>query len=45
MSFPQYVARFLKNGKLDAGYTAHPSLLTKEELGVIEKPFSIAAAG
>jgi hypothetical protein len=35
----------LKNGDLDAGYVAHPSLLTNKELGTIEKPFSIAAAG
>lgn len=30
---------------LDAGFAAHPSLVTKEELAAIEKPLSIAAAG
>ncbi|KAL1988386.1 hypothetical protein VTN96DRAFT_10069 [Rasamsonia emersonii] len=40
----KYVVRFLKDGKLDAGYSAHPSFITKEELTAIEKPFSIAAA-
>jgi len=40
----RYVGRFLKEGKLDAGFVAHPSFLSKEELGAIEKPLSIAAA-
>jgi dienelactone hydrolase len=35
----------LKDGKLDAGYTAHPSFVTHEELGAITGPLSIAAAG
>lgn len=42
---PQYVARFLKEGQVDVGYTAHPSFVTHEELGAIKGPFSIAAAG
>ncbi|UKZ74779.1 hypothetical protein TrVFT333_002449 [Trichoderma virens FT-333] len=40
----KYTARFLKAGKLDVGYTAHPSYITFEELQSVEKPFSIAAA-
>jgi len=40
----KYVARYLKKGKLDAGYTAHPSFVTPEELKGIEGPFSISAA-
>ncbi|RMJ27717.1 Dienelactone hydrolase family protein [Aspergillus sp. HF37] len=40
----KYVCRFLKDGKLDAGYTAHPSFVTHEELGAITGPLSIAAA-
>ncbi|KAL1964017.1 hypothetical protein VTN77DRAFT_7563 [Rasamsonia byssochlamydoides] len=40
----KYVARFLKEGKIDAGFTAHPSFISKEELAAIQKPFSIAAA-
>ncbi|KAL6834375.1 alpha/beta-hydrolase [Trichoderma sp. SZMC 28015] len=40
----KYTARFLKEGKLDVGYAAHPSYITFEELESIEKPFSIAAA-
>ncbi|KAL1999251.1 hypothetical protein VTN02DRAFT_4824 [Thermoascus thermophilus] len=40
----KYVCRFLKDGKLDAGYTAHPSFITHEELGAIQGPLSIAAA-
>ena len=41
----KYVARFLKPGKLDAGYTAHPSFMTPDELKGITGPLSIAAAG
>lgn len=40
----QYVTRFLKTGKVDVGYAAHPSLITHEELGAIQGPFSITAA-
>ncbi|KAF2457445.1 dienelactone hydrolase family protein [Lineolata rhizophorae] len=40
----KYVARNLKAGRVDAGYIAHPSLLTLEELRAIEGPLSIAAA-
>ncbi|KAJ5174358.1 Protein AIM2 [Penicillium canariense] len=40
----KYVTRFLKNGKVDVGFVAHPSFVTHEELGAIEGPFSIAAA-
>ncbi|KAL3428838.1 dienelactone hydrolase family-domain-containing protein, partial [Aspergillus tetrazonus] len=31
----KYVCRFLKPGKLDVGYTAHPSFVTEEELAAI----------
>lgn len=41
----KYVARFLKLGKLDAGYMAHPSFVDAEELEAIQGPLSIAAAG
>ncbi|KAJ6126688.1 Dienelactone hydrolase family protein [Penicillium sp. IBT 18751x] len=40
----KYVIRFLKPGQIDAGYSAHPSFVTHEELGAIKGPFSIAAA-
>ncbi|KUL87492.1 hypothetical protein ZTR_04590 [Talaromyces verruculosus] len=40
----KYVARFLKEGKIDSGFTAHPSFITEEELAAIQRPFSIAAA-
>ncbi|KAL2865529.1 dienelactone hydrolase family protein [Aspergillus lucknowensis] len=40
----KYVCRFLKPGKADAGYTAHPSFVTDEELAAIEGPLSISAA-
>ncbi|KAJ5971684.1 Dienelactone hydrolase [Penicillium vulpinum] len=40
----KYVCRFLKPGQVDVGYTAHPSLITHEELGAIKGPLSIAAA-
>jgi len=41
----KYVCRFLREGSLDAGYTAHPSFVLSEELGGIKGPLSIAAAG
>ncbi|KAE9374664.1 dienelactone hydrolase family protein [Stipitochalara longipes BDJ] len=40
----KYVARNLKEGRLDAGYMAHPSFVTSEELSAINKPLSIAAS-
>ncbi|KAF7591375.1 hypothetical protein BBP40_001601 [Aspergillus hancockii] len=40
----KYVTRFLKNGKLDVGFNAHPSFVTHEELGAITGPLSIAAS-
>jgi dienelactone hydrolase len=41
----KYVVKFLKKGVTDAGYVAHPSGVTEEEVREIEQPFSIAAAG
>jgi dienelactone hydrolase len=41
----KYVCRFLKEGQLDAGFTAHPSFVDAEELEGIEGPLSIAACG
>jgi dienelactone hydrolase len=35
----------LKPGKLDVGYTAHPSFVTEEELAAIAGPLSICASG
>lgn len=42
----RYVARYLRpgTGKLDVGYTAHPTMMSPEELAGIEGPLSIAAA-
>ncbi|KAJ5898776.1 Protein AIM2 [Penicillium taxi] len=40
----KYVIRHLKSGKIDVGYSAHPSFVTHEELGAIEGPLSISAA-
>ncbi|KAJ6104832.1 hypothetical protein N7523_011152 [Penicillium sp. IBT 18751x] len=40
----RWVARFLRDSVLDVGYTAHPSFITREELGAIQGPLSIAAA-
>ncbi|KAF2711364.1 alpha/beta-hydrolase [Pleomassaria siparia CBS 279.74] len=40
----KYVCRWLKDGHLDAGYTAHPSFVDAEELQGITGPLSIAAA-
>lgn len=44
----KYVVRLLGEGgggRVDAGFTAHPSLVTMEELAAVKKPLSIAAAG
>ena len=41
----KYVCRWLKEGKLDAGYTAHPSFVEADEVKGIEGPLSISAAG
>jgi len=46
----KYVCRFLKegglrNGGIDAGFTAHPSFVDAEEVRNIRGPLSIAAAG
>lgn len=41
----KYVCRFLKPGRIDAGYCAHPSFVDKEELEAIEGPLAISAAG
>ncbi|EFR03544.1 dienelactone hydrolase [Nannizzia gypsea CBS 118893] len=40
----KYVCRFLNGGKMNVGFTAHPSFISKEELSAIEGPLSIAAA-
>ncbi|KUI70694.1 Protein AIM2 [Cytospora mali] len=42
----RYVARYLRPGteKLDVGYTAHPTMMSPEELAGIKGPLSIAAA-
>jgi dienelactone hydrolase len=39
----KYVTRFLKEGKLDAGFIAHPSHVSTDEVEAIERPLSIAA--
>jgi dienelactone hydrolase len=41
----KYVCRWLKEGKLDAGYVAHPSFVDVDEVQGIQGPLSIAAAG
>ena len=43
----KYVIRNLRGleGGLSAGFVAHPSFVTAEELGAIRRPLSIAAAG
>jgi len=41
----KYVARWMKEGSIDAGYTAHPSFMDADELSAIKGPLSIAAAG
>ncbi|KAH8820144.1 dienelactone hydrolase family protein [Xylogone sp. PMI_703] len=40
----RYVVRYLKGGAFNAGYTAHPSFITCDELKAIKKPLSIAAS-
>jgi len=40
----KYVVRYLRKGKLDAGYLAHPSNVTEGELRKIQGPLTIAAA-
>jgi dienelactone hydrolase len=41
----KYVCRWLKKGGLDAGFIAHPSFVTREEVQGIGGALSIAAAG
>jgi dienelactone hydrolase len=43
----KYVIRFLRENTeaLDAGFVAHPSFVTAEELGKVRGPLSIAAGG
>lgn len=42
----RYVFRSLdKNGGVDVGFTAHPSLLATDEINAVTKPVSIAGAG
>lgn len=38
------VVRYLKKGVTDAGYVAHPSFVTEDEIKAVEGPLSIAAA-
>lgn len=40
----RYVCRYLKAGKLDAGFIAHPTMVQADEVEGIEGPLSIAAA-
>lgn len=42
----RYVCRYLKpgTGKLDVGYTAHPTMVGPDELAGVQGPLSIAAA-
>ncbi len=40
----KYVVRYLKPGKIDIGYLAHPSFVDAAELGAIKGPLSIAAS-
>ncbi|OCK83763.1 alpha/beta-hydrolase [Lepidopterella palustris CBS 459.81] len=40
----KYACRFLKEGKLDVGYIAHPSFVEPDELKGIQGPLSISAA-
>jgi len=40
----KYVVRFLKKGVTEAGFVAHPSWVTTDELKGIQGPLSIAAA-
>jgi len=39
----KYATRYLKKGKLDVAYIAHPAMLDPEELKAIEGPLSLAA--
>lgn len=41
----KYVCRYLKSGKFEAGFAAHPTMMEADELRGVERPFSIAAAG
>lgn len=41
----KYVCRWLKEGGLDAGYTAHPSFVDADEVRGVKGPLSITAAG
>lgn len=41
----KYVVRLLDQAKIDAGFVAHPTFVTDEELRAIQGPLSIAAAG
>ncbi|KAJ5790001.1 uncharacterized protein N7518_007012 [Penicillium psychrosexuale] len=41
----KYVCRYLSPGKLDVGYTAHPTNVEVTELENVRGPLSIAAAG
>lgn len=42
----RYVFRSLgQNGKIDVGFTAHPSLLATDEIEAVRKPVSVAGAG
>ncbi|QDS71741.1 hypothetical protein FKW77_008941 [Venturia effusa] len=40
----KYVARFLNQGQIDAGFVAHPSFVDDEEIKGMTGPFAIAAA-
>ncbi|KAH8812655.1 dienelactone hydrolase family protein [Xylogone sp. PMI_703] len=40
----KYVVRFLNDGKLDTGYSGHPSFVSDDELAAIKKPLSVSAA-
>lgn len=40
----KYVCRYLKAGKLNAGFMAHPTMVQVGELEGVEGPLSIAAA-
>lgn len=40
----KYVARYLRPGQIDVGYTAHPSHIEADELKSISGPLAIAAA-
>ncbi|EEA25134.1 dienelactone hydrolase family protein [Talaromyces marneffei ATCC 18224] len=44
----KYVVRFLagqRSTAIDAGYIAHPSFVTEDELAAIQKPLAISASG